>query len=564
MALFNSYLIWEIQTSGNDSYGGAFNPSNTNMATDGAATSATGSSPVFSSASYSFAARDVGHWLFIKSGTNWLPGWYQISSVSGGNATLNATAGQCPQYAGLGLGAYLGTTTGCATTASPTGATWTVDYSQSAPISYTDLVIGGSNTVTSVAQPFGKNFVGNCLSITGGTGFTVQRIEINSVTTVTAFLYSGSPGTVGSTGGTGYVGGPLLTWGKAAGATSNSYSFYVKSGTYVLTTATSNVSGGVVSWGSSGSNALPMWWEGYGSYRCDMGTRPILQFPVSGVTAVYGFTVGGTYQIVKNITIDCNGATGSSGVYSSSYNGFVCKVHVANSRSYGIRMPAGNLGIQHQSCTVTGAQGNFCFASDGVATNWTECEAYSSSCTGFSVGGSATVFNRCIAAAITGANGFDNTGTAGVVYENCVAYACADGFKTPSSGNAFYKNCYAEGNSGYGFNVSGANGLVALRNCGGYSNTSGNYNSSNIRPANIENFVTVSGGTAFTNAASGDFSLNNIANRGAALRAAGYPGSMPRGTTTGYVDIGIAQHQDSASGGGGGNILSSSIVTGLA
>ena len=42
---------------------------------------------------YSFVAGDVGSLLFIKSGTNWIPGWYPIASVLAGVATLNAAIG---------------------------------------------------------------------------------------------------------------------------------------------------------------------------------------------------------------------------------------------------------------------------------------------------------------------------------------------------------------------------------------------------------------------------------------------------------------------------------------
>lgn len=544
-------MLWEVQTGGNDSYGGAFDPANSSMATDGAATSANTSAPVFTSASYTFIARDVGHWLFIKSGTNWLPGWYQIASVSAGAATLTATVGTCPQYSGNGLGVWTNTAVGCASTASPTGATWSVDYSQSTPITYTDLTLPSSSSVlNSAASPFGKNFVGNVLNITGGAGFTVARFSVNTVTGINGNMSSGSCGTIGSTGGTGYLGGPMLTWGKTSGVTGNSNSIFVKSGTYVLTTASSNVAGGVVSWSSSGSNALPIFWEGYGSCRGDCGTKPILQFPAAGVTSAYGFTASGTYQVVKNVTVDCNSATTSSGFNGSSYNGFFNRLVVTNSTSYGIKLPSGNLGYQVQSCRVTGATGTSCFQADSNAVCFTDCEAYGSSVTGFTTGGTANVFNRCIASALTSAIGFENTGAPGLVYENCTAYSCSDGFKSPAGGNSFYKNCYAEGCSGYGFNISSGNGLVTLVKCGGYNNTSGNYNSANTRPGNIEGFVSVSGGSAFTNAASGDFSLNSTASRGAALRAAGYPGLMPRGTSTGYLDIGAIQHADPAGGGG--------------
>jgi hypothetical protein len=51
-----------------------------------------------------------------------------------------------------------------------------------------------------------------------------------------------------------------------------------------------------------------------------------------------------------------------------------------------------------------------------------------------------------------------------------------------------------------------------------------------------------------TNAAGGDFSLNNTASAGVACRAAGIPGAFPGGNTTGYLDIGAVQHQDAGGG----------------
>jgi hypothetical protein len=112
--------------------------------TDGAATLATSSAPVFTSASYTFVAGDVGAFIYIKSGTNWTAGWYPIASVSGGAATLTASIGAAVLDTNKGLN----TAAGCATTASPTAATWGIDYSQSATsrLTFTDMVIGGTTT----------------------------------------------------------------------------------------------------------------------------------------------------------------------------------------------------------------------------------------------------------------------------------------------------------------------------------------------------------------------------------------------------------------------------------
>ena len=50
---------------------------------------------------------------------------------------------------------------------------------------------------------------------------------------------------------------------------------------------------------------------------------------------------------------------------------------------------------------------------------------------------------------------------------------------------------------------------------------------------------------AFTNAASGDFSI------GTALKAAGFPGAFQGATSTGYLDVGAVQRQEPAGGSGG-------------
>lgn len=195
MAL-SSTTQWECRTTGSDTAcSGGFNPGNANFAADGAATSATGDSPVFTSASYTFVAGDVGAWVFIKSGTNWNPGWYSIASVSAGAATLSAAIGQGVVYPGAAVttnGALQKPTTvaGAATTASPTGATWGVDYSQqnAAQFAFTDMVIDGATNTkfTSAGLPVGKNFVGNLIRVTSGSGFTVQSVEVVSTVTTTA------------------------------------------------------------------------------------------------------------------------------------------------------------------------------------------------------------------------------------------------------------------------------------------------------------------------------------------------------------------------------------------
>ena len=94
MALSN-YTYFEVRTTGSDTTNsGGFDINSSGFPTDGSITNANTASPIISSASYTFVAGDVGSWIFIKSGTNSIAGWYRIVSVNAGAATLNGTIGQ--------------------------------------------------------------------------------------------------------------------------------------------------------------------------------------------------------------------------------------------------------------------------------------------------------------------------------------------------------------------------------------------------------------------------------------------------------------------------------------
>jgi hypothetical protein len=101
MAL-SAFVIWEVETGGSDGTGttpvnsGGFDPSqNAGMLSNLMTTSGLSSSPTVTS-SYSFAQTDLGAFVFIYGGGNtvkWTPGWYKITGVSGGAATLSAAVG---------------------------------------------------------------------------------------------------------------------------------------------------------------------------------------------------------------------------------------------------------------------------------------------------------------------------------------------------------------------------------------------------------------------------------------------------------------------------------------
>jgi hypothetical protein len=503
------------------------------MFTDGAATVANTSTPSFTSVSYAFQATDIGAWLYVALGTNCILGWYNITNVIAGAAILNATIGQAVLKTTL----VPSTVVGCATVASPTGMTWTADYSQQTglQVAYLDLASAGTGLlISSAAKPFGRQQVGNGLVVTGGTNLNPGRYVIASVAAVTFIATVVGPTNI-TTGaglnGTGSLGGAWASPGAAAALTVPSL-IALKTGTYSITSATANIAAGCVSL-ASGQRFV-----GYGTVRGDFLNPPTLQ--ASGIsTAVL-------------VTHSSNGDTWSANVIAdgaslTSIRGF------AMARGAGYKLTGINctnnafILVVNNAATLLFCKATGCSTQPAFSgrCNFIHCEAYSNTVTGFSTDGPQYWFN-CLAYNNTGASsdGFAYSGQAGVLTA-CVAYANGrDGFRLTSNAAGLI-NCIAESNVGIGINDTGAgqpSGI--LFNCAVYSNGT-NVANTPINPLGslTKNLIT---GTAsfFTNAAGGDFSLNNTAGGGALLRAVGFPGTFPTGTTIGYVDIGAAQHKD--------------------
>lgn len=541
--------IWEINAGGSDSAnGGGFDPSNTNMATDLAATSATGTAPVVTSASYNFVTRDNGAWIFIKAGTNWTPGWYKIASTAGNAATLDAAVGHAFLMAS-NVPYTANATAGCATTASPTGGTWTIDYSQgTAPgIAYTDMVIDGTTNTkyTSSGNAVGPNVVGNIISVTSGTGFTVQRVQISSVSGTTATCDK-SLGTLSSTGGNGGLGGALASPGQASGlvtgTTTNPSLIAIRntgSPTVYTFSNSANVSGGRI------AASVPCHIFGYATnrYLQNSDTRPQCKPSVNSTTMFYG-SGGGMYY--RNLDI-----TNPSGTFTG------CTGFLLEAMAITENCKVGNMAHAYNCDFGVGVVLN-CQADACVAS----CELSSTSyCFGFTAINSAASSGSAITLTggarinwfiVSGGTGSGITVSTGCGAANGVVYGL-----TGVSGNGIIVNanlanpsevfnCVVSTCSQNGFTGGSAYGQYArLFNCASYNNLS-DYDS-NIHADNLINFHHLTA-DPFTNAAAGDFSPNTTAGGGAVLRAAGFPTSFPGLSTNSYGDIGAAQSQAAPSG----------------
>lgn len=524
---FNATTHWEVETAGNDTNcGGGFDPANANMATDLTATNGTTATPTVLSASYNFAARDVNYALFVQSGTNWSPGWYKISSVVGNGAVINASNGAACNYTTLAPT----TLVGVSSVASPTAGKWSIDYSQNGTpgINYSDLVIGATNTTyTSVLNPVGPNLVGNVLSVTSGTNFTVQRVQIISVATITATVDKGM-GTVASVAGNGGLGGAFGSPGAAGGVFITGNEMWIQSGSYTVTNASTNVTNGclVIPVGTTAQGSKV---KGYGSVRGDLGTMPVLT--ASGISS---FTmVSMNSATLENVAFNGANLTSSRGVTSSGTLSMVFKCKFSNFTNGGFG--AATTGPQAHYCEATGCS-SVAAMSGG---QFFGCNSHDNTNTGFQIiGNNVAVF--CIAYNNTGSNifGFQMTGGTAVV-ANCIAFGNGGTGFMDSSANPrpdVFVNCISTGNgvtgaSGYGFDATSADDYTYCENCAasgtgasGFNNASGTINTAHVLPANTRGLVILTS-DPFVATSSGNFNLNAYGI--SVLAGKGFPTSYP-------------------------------------
>lgn len=521
---FGKGTAFEVQSGGTDGTsgnGGGFDVLNTHFATDLVATSGTGNSPVVTSASYTFVAGDVGHWVYIQSGSNWIAGWYQIGSVATGAATLGATIGTAVVNDRPSL------VQGCATVASPTGGVWGLDYSQQASslTTYTDMVIDGTTSTkfTSAGNPVGVNLVGNIIAVSSGTGFTVQRVQVVSVSGTTATCDK-SLGTLSSTGGNGILGGPLATPGYCASLMANGNAMYIRNATYTTTTTSNNVTHGIITL-PPGTDATRMTrMVGYNSVRGDSGSKPVLQ--ASGAISFFSILTLNANGMVENVQIDGANKTSVRGfVIPSSARAYRCKgINCSNGAFFG----SGNASL-FMLCEATANTDVGAFKGGGILDG---CTSHDNSFSGFdnSSGFVDAMYSNCIAANNSGAtsDGFTSGGVAST-WLNCTSWGNGrHGYYNGATTTTIVQqaiNCLAVNNAGYGFTATSAVDYLWLFYCGTQGNSSGSVDTTKIPTANQIGTVTVTV-DPFTNAAGNDFSLNATAGGGLACRAAGIPGPV--------------------------------------
>jgi len=512
--------------------GAGFNILNSNFSTNLTTDSNTGNtaSPVVSSASYNFVAADVGNWVYIKSGTNWTPGWYKIASVAANKATLNAAIGAAVQISSS-FSYSLNTVVGCSTVGTPTSGTWAIDYSQSTACNNSttnDLASTNGTTnpavVTSASYTFGVNTVGNIIHVTAGTSWTPGWYEIVSVSGGAATLDRAVGSSASISSGTWRIGGAA----SLADSTDDAFfenaiagnRYWVKGGSYTL--------GSAVTISAAGSASKPILVEGFNTIRSDRPTgttRPLFTCGSSAFTltsywelynmrftssnSTNALAMGINSKIVQ-VKIE-NTSSGRTVVTPSTdalilncellSNGGICITNdvSASISVIGCYIHDGARGITHSS-------GGSLFFAYNIMENFSE---YGIGTVGASLAQIMIIGNTFYGAATPAGIGIKLTsGTTDVRVINNIIYGWATG-------------------------VSHADVQTI-----GYDNFNDYYNNT----ADVSNWIKGANDLAlnpqFVSAATHNFAI------GPNLRAAGIPSAFPGDLTTGYTDIGAVQRQE--------------------
>jgi len=407
------------------------------------------------------------------------------------------------------------------------GTDWSLQ--DSAQYSVTDGVTNATTTITSATAAFGTDVVGNLVYVQGGTGAVVAAwYQIISRTSATAIVVDRTNGLTAGTGVTLHIGGAFATPGQMAAviAVSGMKGWLKYNATpYSLTTATVGAAG-PAKIGVANLNASI---EGYEATRGDRtANRPVVQWNTAPGSLTYAFVhnAGGTVlQEFINIKVDGNSQANAGGFDVGNLRcGAVDCVAINCNQAGAIGfLTTGNAGLVR--CFATACTTGFSGAGQAAY-----CVA--DSCTlGFS---NLTALFKCLMTACV-----QGCAASSALWACCTADSCTTAGYNMSNDNTAV-NCLAtncSGGSAKGFTVTAQSKLL---NCAVYNNTT---HVSGTPWANV-GLITLSA-DPYANQAGGDFSPNNTAGGGAAVRA---DGIGCYGQTT-NEDIGAVQHADPAAGG---------------
>jgi hypothetical protein len=392
------------------------------------------------------------------------------------------------------------------------GSTGT-DRSQSdaAYQAYTDIVIDhtANTKITSAAHPFDATSVGNILNITAGTGFTVQRVQIVSEAAGVATCDK-AVGTIDSTGGTGNLGGSLLTVQAAVNLVVDGNRVHVKAGTYTITTKIS----------LSHVQAPNMEIVGYGATHDDHGTRPLITTATNSTRVFDMVAVSATRGgwRLAHLSLSNTASVRAEGIYPSAGNDRIemfIEDNILDGFTTAIPYNATIVGNEIKNCT-NGISTDASFVKD----NWIHDNS------AYGITGIGTYdYISIIGNLITHNNiGVNDSGSYSRLhlYGNTVAFNTSHGVQGSNDGTMWwlyvFENNIFYGNGGYGVRLPAGLTYVPINrnNAYGANTPAGRYN---LGVGYGDVTLTAD---PFTDSATDDYSLNSTAGGGAACKNAGF------------------------------------------
>lgn len=401
--------------------------------------------------------------------------------------------------------------------------------------------------------------VGNVVKMTAGTNITAGYYEITAITSTTwtvtgvgNLTTAGGAGSaiVGKMGGAADHPGTIMA---STGAVANNIIFWKYNATAYLCGSSANVSGGKMN--PSQANLII---QGYNTTRSLDNTdtlKPIFNANAASLTMFAGNATG---QYLKNVSFTNSGANATL-VGISLVGTSVCER--CSCDSIASSFTSAGSSVRFIDCASTNSTGGIQF--DETTTNPSHLlrcycgPVASGTAVAINLKNNNSLAEHCI---VSGGGGIGIDMATGVqaVARHCTVYNCANfGIRLSNDNLAELCISYGNGSSGtvYGFSRNtGSSAEIRIKNCAGGGNFSGN-----LDPALWNNGLTVVNfqalsGNPFTNAAGGDFSLNNTVGAGASCR--GIAVTLPGISTTSNPDIGAVQ----STGGTGAIVTQRPIV----
>jgi hypothetical protein len=395
-------------------------------------------------------------------------------------------------------------------------------------LAYTDIVIGATTTqATSAAHPFDSTSPGNVVNVISGTGCTVQRAQVVSVSGVTA-TFDVALGTAASTC-TANLGGALATVVAIKAVAVNFNPIYVR-GTF---TQTVNVvlSNSVLVIGYTTTHGD----GGYATFTT--ATNSIALFTVNNPYASFQHLKFTNTAVTRGDAVTTLNTNSTPIVFDCSFDGF----HIAlNSYSGG---GAGGLYVANSEIKNSTNDAIEVWFQASVQGVWIHNN------TGMGINRVNNAGTTHVSDSIINNNGSDGIGFTGsnisdtYIDHSVLANNTGSGVNTNAGLRVHASNSIFYGNGAWGINTTTDNstvGVVYLLNNAFGANTSGTVgNTASTIPGAISTGQITLTANPFTSAT--NFALNGTAGGGALLKGAGFPGVFPGGLSTGAFDVGAVQ-----------------------